>query len=152
MFMWPTPSLSQRVYANEMLMHWCILRFASKSCANMQSKPSHIYQQTEQCSRNSKYLMLDETCQCCQRVQKCVAEGDPSCPPKRVNLWHYLLSDMKRILKSGLVRLWMETGFCHCEQDLFRGRKENVRLRWNRAMFSFKWLFDFPMVPELASV
>lgn len=52
-----------------------------------------------------------------------VAEGDPSCPTKRVNLWHYWLSDMKRIHKSGVVRLWMGTGFWHCEQDPFRGEK-----------------------------
>lgn len=48
-------------------------------------------------------------------------EGDPSCPTKRVNFWHYWLSDMKRIHKSGVVRLWMGTGFWHCEQDPFRG-------------------------------
>ncbi len=58
---------------------------------------------------------------------------------------------MKRIDESGVVRLWIETGSAIVNKIPSEANK-NVGLRWNRAMFSFKWLFDFPMVPELPSV
>lgn len=150
MFMWPTPSLSQRFYANEMIMLWRILRFAPKA---VHICKTNLFKFTKKETMNIKLQIFEArwNVSMLSARPECVAVGDPSRPPKRVNLWHYWLSDMKRIDESGVVRLWMEMGFCHCEQDPFRGQK-NVGLPWNRAMFSFKWLFDFPRVPKLPSV
>lgn len=122
MFMWPTPSLSHRFYANEMIMLWRILRFAPKA---VHICKTNLFKFTKKETMNIKLQIFEArwNVSMLSARPECVAVGDPSRPPKRVNLWHYWLSDMKRIDESGVVRLWMEMGFCHCEQDPFRGQK-----------------------------
>lgn len=117
---------SQRFYANEMLMHWCILHFAPKA---VQICKTNLFKFTEKGTMNIKLQIFKarENVSMLSARPEYVAQGDPSCPPKRVNLWHYWLSDMKRIHKSGVVRLWMGMGFWHCEQDPFRQKKKKKK-------------------------
>lgn len=110
-------------YANEMLMHWRILRFAAKA---VQICKTNLFKFTRKETMNINLQIFEArgNVSTLSARPEYVAEGDPSCPPKRVNLWHYWLSDMKRIDESGVVRLWMGTGFCHCERDPFRGTQK----------------------------
>lgn len=129
------------------------IALCTQSCANMQNKPFQVYQKG---TMNIKLQIFRarENVSMLSACPEYVTEGDPSCPPKRVNLWNYWLSDMKRIHKSGVVRLWMGMGFWHCEQDPFRQKKKKKKM-WGCAetepcsclndCLTFPWSPSFPL-------
>lgn len=144
-FMWPIPSHSQRFYANEMLTHWCIFHFAPKA-VHICKTNLFKFTKKEQWIQNSKYSRLEKTSQCCQRVQNMSQRGIHLVPQKEwicdiigwVTWKEYTNQGLSGCEWDGVLALWTRS----------LQAKKKVRLCWNSAMFSFKWLFDFPMVPS----
>lgn len=150
MFMWPTPSLSHRFYANEMLMHIHILRFAPKA---VQIGKTNLLKFTKKEAMNINlqiFEAIEETCQCCQRVQNMSQRGIHLVPRKEWICDIIEWVTWKELANQG--SSGCEWGRGSAIVNKIPSEAKNVRLHWNRAMFSFKWLFDFPMVPELPSV